>query len=262
MDNFKIVKMESEQHFVKRYDDLIKSYLTFGAWADDAKGKFYEIRNILTELQFSQYQINNFRFKYFANESKSLEIVQAFEIDRIVNGLEHIAEMLDQFFFDTIFDLEHEGIPYNEDIITENIAIEVRKIFHEELKAESIEEMPKETALDFHGKIITALRCIYLNMDAYLYGCKVHYDYKILDHGDSHLFTIPELFNEIHDNIFCIMECYENVLSILYNYGYNVYIDEHVEEWNNPKDEEMIEENKIEPDSTELKVKEITEDNK
>ena len=74
MDNFKIVKLESEQHFVKRYDDLIKSYLSFGEWADDAKGKFYEIRNILTELQFSQYQINNFRFKYFANESKSLEM--------------------------------------------------------------------------------------------------------------------------------------------------------------------------------------------
>ena len=75
-------------------------------------------------------------------------------------------------------------------------------------------------------------------MDAYLYGCKVHYAYKILDHNDSHLFTIPELFNEIHDNIFCIMECYENVLSILYNYGYDAYIDEHVEEWNNPKDED------------------------
>ena len=57
MDNFKIVKLESERHFVKRYDDLIKSYLTFGDWASDAKGKFYEIRNILTELQFSQYQI-------------------------------------------------------------------------------------------------------------------------------------------------------------------------------------------------------------
>ena len=238
MDNFKIVKLESERHFVKRYDDLIKSYLTFGDWASDAKGKFYEIRNILTELQFSQYQINNFRFKYFANESKSLEIVQAFEIDRIVNGLEHIAEMLDQFFLDTIFDLEHEGIPFDKDIMIENIAIEVRKIFHEELKAESIEEIPKETALEFRGKIVTVLRCIYLNMDAYLYGCKIHYGYKIRNHNDSHLFTIPELFNEIHDNIFCIMECYENVLSILYNYGYNVYIDEHVKEWNNPKDED------------------------
>ena len=238
MDNFKIVKMESEQHFVKRYDDLIKSYLTFGAWADDAKGKFYEIRNILTELQFSQYQINNFRFKYFANESKSLEVVQAFEIDRIVNGLEHIAKMLDQFFFDTIFEFEHEGIPLDKDTIIENIAIEVRKIFHEELKAESIEEIPKETALEFRGKIVTVLRCIYLNMDAYLYGCKIHYGYKIRNHNDSHLFTIPELFNEIHDNICCIMEYYENVLSSLYNYAYDVYIPENVEAHNNPKDEE------------------------
>lgn len=238
MDNFKIVKLESEQHFVKKYDKLIESYLTYGDWAKDVEWKMSEIRKILTELQFSQYQINNFGFKYFANESKSLEVVQAFEIDRIVNGLEHIAEMLDQFFLDTIFDLEHEGIPFDENIVIKNIAIEVRKIFHEELKAESIQEIPKETALEFNGKIVTALRCIYLNMDAYLYGCKVHYAYKILDHIDSHLFTIPELFNEIHDNICCIMECYENVLSSLYEYAHNVYIPENVEAHNNPKDEE------------------------